>query len=75
MLLSTLIAKKLRESRMVSILLMFIGLFWGFLFSFTAIKYMGVNQQEAVYRAQTLVEGENRVIEIETYSIRENWFI
>ncbi len=69
MLLSTLIAKKLRESRIVAILLMFIGLFWGFLFSFTAIKYMGLNQQEAVYRAQTLVEGENRVIEIETYLV------
>jgi len=69
MLLSTFIAQRLRESRMVALLLMFIGLFWGFLFCLTAIGGMSLNQQEAVYRAQTLAEGENRVIEIETYLV------
>jgi len=69
MLLSTFIAQRLRESRLAALLLMFIGLFWGFLFSLIAIKYMSVNQQDAVYRAQTLAEGENLVIPVETYLV------
>jgi hypothetical protein len=67
--LSTVIAKKIRESRMLALLLMFIGLFCGFLFSILAIKDISIHQQYALYRAQTLAQGENQVLSVENYLI------
>ncbi|MDM8561092.1 TMEM43 family protein [Candidatus Parabeggiatoa sp. HSG14] len=64
--------KKIRESRMVAVLLTPIGLFLGLFLCFIAVRELVLNENIAVHHAKTLAEGENVVIPIDVFRQRTN---
>jgi hypothetical protein len=64
--------QKLRESRMMAVLLTPIGLFLGLLLCFLAVRELILNEKIAVHHAKTLAEGENIVIPTDIFQQRIN---
>ncbi|MBE9563495.1 MAG: hypothetical protein IMF12_11610, partial [Proteobacteria bacterium] len=62
-------SQRLRQSRMVAVLLTIIGLFFGLWFCINAVTDLMQNEQEAIYQAKTLAEGKNSVISVDVEQI------